>query len=379
MRRSAALKILFHDRSTALGSIAGVVAIIFLVGQQLTVFFGLLSYMSVLVDNSGADIWIKTKNTDNFSAAGTIPVSYRDRIMGVKGIEWAEPIVLGGGLLKLSNGNYQAVQVFGTRRPRLAGAPGSFYKASLEGLLDEEGVTIDRLDLALLNNPSMGDIFEVRDIFEVNGKRVRIKGITQNMRSFNGTVLYTNLEKARELVNMPLERCSNLLIKVQDGVDIGDMVLLFKKILPKADAVSSKELSRQIKLYYLQNTGIGFSFGFTTLIGTLVGVVVIALTMYTNVLNKLRDYAVLRALGARRKDILYIVFMQTMYIAAIGILLGFTLLSLFLTFTGDSDLPSYLPWWVPPIHAMFTVLLCLIGSVIAMRRAISIEPATAFR
>ena len=70
MRKSAALKMLFHERATALGSIAGVVAIIFLVGQQLAIFFGLLSYMSFLVDNSGADIWIKSQNTDNFNACG---------------------------------------------------------------------------------------------------------------------------------------------------------------------------------------------------------------------------------------------------------------------------------------------------------------------
>jgi putative ABC transport system permease protein len=375
---------LFHDRATALGSIAGVVAIIFLVGQQLTVFFGLLNYMSILVDNSGADIWIKTRNTDNFNAAGTIPMSYRDRIMGIRGIQWAEPVVIGAGLLKLNSGNYQAVQIFGTRRPRLAGGPSRFHEGSLEDLMDGEGVTVDRLDLPLLNYPSIGDTFEV------NEERVRVRGITQNMRSFNGTVLYTNLAKARELTNMPMDRCSNLLVKVQEGVDLTDMVLLLKQVLPKAEAVSSRELSKQIKLYYLQNTGIGFSFGFTTLIGTLVGVVVIALTMYTNVLNKIQamytnvlnkiqDYAVLRALGARRKDILYIVFMQTIYIAAIGILLGFTLLSLFLTFTRDGSLPSYMPWWVPPIHAMFTVFLCLLGSVIAMRRAVRIEPATAFR
>lgn len=373
MRRSAALKMLFHDRATALGSIAGVVAIIFLVGQQLSIFFGLLNFTSVLVDNSGADIWIKTRNTDNINAARTIPISYRDRIMGVRGIEWAEPIVVGAGLLKLRNGDYLAVQVFGTRRLRLVGGPSRFYAGSLEGLLDGEGVTIDRLDLELLNYPSIGDIFEVND------RRVRVRGITQNMRGFNGTILYTNLEKARELVRMPADRCSSLLIKVQDSTNVGDMVLLLKQILPKADAVSSKELSRQTKLYYLQNTGIGFSFGFTTLVGALVGVVIIALTMYTNVINKTRDYAVLRALGARRKDVFYIVFMQSMYIAAIGILVGFTLLSLFLIFTKDTDLPSYMPWWVPPIHAIGTVLLCILGSLIAMRRAVRIEPATAFR
>lgn len=373
MRKSAAFKMLFHDRATALGAIAGVIAIIFLVGQQLAIFFGLLNYMSILVDNSGADIWLKTKNADNVNSAGTIPVSYRDRIMGVRGIKWVEPIVIGVGLLKLPDGNYQPVQIFGTRRPRLAGGPNRFYQGSSDGLLDEEGVTIDRLDLAVLNYPSIGALFEV------NGTRVRLKGITQSMQGFNGSILYTNLAKARELTNIASERCSNLLIKVDVGADIDDMTVLLNQILPKADAVPRRELSKQTKLYYLQNTGIGASFGFTTLVGTLVGVVIIALTMYTNVLNKTQDYAVLRALGARRRDVLYIVFLQSIYIAIIGILIGFTLLSLFLVLTKGTGLPSYMPWWASPIHAVATVFLCILGSLIAMRRAIRIEPATAFR
>jgi putative ABC transport system permease protein len=100
------LKMLFHDRATALGSIVGVVAIIFLVGQQLAIFFGLLNFTSVLVDSSRMDIWTKTRNTDNINAARTIPISYRDRIMGIRGVKWAEPIAVGGGLLKLQNGDY---------------------------------------------------------------------------------------------------------------------------------------------------------------------------------------------------------------------------------------------------------------------------------
>jgi putative ABC transport system permease protein len=373
MRRSASLKMLFHERATALGSIAGVVAIIFLVGQQLAILFGLLSYMSFLVDNSGADIWIKTQNTNNFNASGTIPMSYRDRVMGVEGIEWAEPVVIGAGLVKLKNGNFQAAQIFGTRRPHLVGGPTRFYQGSIDGLLDGEGVTVDKLDLATLDFPKIGDIFEI------NNKRARVTAITQGMQGFSGFILYTNIEKARELVSMSTDRCSNVLIKVKDGTNIEEMRLLLQQILPKAEVIATPKLSKQTRLYYLQNTGIGSSFGLTTIIATIVGVVVISLTMYTNVLNKTKDYAVLRALGARKIDVLYIVFLQAMYIAIIGIFVGFTLLSMFLFFTKDSGLPSYLPWWMPIVHALGTILLCILGSTIAMRRAVSIEPATAFR
>jgi hypothetical protein len=55
MRKYAAFKMLFHERATAMGAIAGVIAIVFLVGQQLAIFFGLLGFMSSLADNSGID------------------------------------------------------------------------------------------------------------------------------------------------------------------------------------------------------------------------------------------------------------------------------------------------------------------------------------
>ena len=58
MRSRTAFRMVTHDRSSTAGALLGVVAIVFLVGQQLSVLFGLLNYMSVLVDHSNADAWI---------------------------------------------------------------------------------------------------------------------------------------------------------------------------------------------------------------------------------------------------------------------------------------------------------------------------------
>jgi len=55
VRSLAAFRMVVHDRSSTAGALLGVVAIVFLVGQQLSVLFGLLNYMSVLVDHSNAD------------------------------------------------------------------------------------------------------------------------------------------------------------------------------------------------------------------------------------------------------------------------------------------------------------------------------------
>ncbi|MDH5684139.1 MAG: FtsX-like permease family protein, partial [candidate division WOR-3 bacterium] len=146
-----------------------------------------------------------------------------------------------------------------------------------------------------------------------------------------------------------------------------------------AEVITEKTLAAQTRFYYITQTGIGSSFGFSTMIGVLVGIVIITLTMYTNILNREKDFAVLRALGARKKDILLIVFYQALFIGLVGIFIGFLLLALFLNGTRDTRIPSYMFIWVPPVHAAITILLCLVGSLLAMRRATKIEPASAFR
>jgi putative ABC transport system permease protein len=101
--------------------------------------------------------------------------------------------------------------------------------------------------------------------------------------------------------------------------------------------------------------------------------------MYTGVLQRQKDFAVLRALGARKVDIFIIVLAQSMMIGMAGVFVGFLLLAGFLRGTLDSPLPSYLPLWISPVLAGATLGLCVLGSLLAMRKAISVEPASVFR
>ena len=97
------------------------------------------------------------------------------------------------------------------------------------------------------------------------------------------------------------------------------------------------------------------------------------------VLQRQKDFAVLRALGARKSDIFIVVLVQSLMIAAVGIGIGFLLLALFLNGTLDSSLPTYLPRWMPPALGCFTLILCVAGSLLAIRKATAVEPASVFR
>ncbi len=373
MRRHAAVRMLLHDRSTTAGAILGVISIVFLVGQQLAVLFGLLTLMTAVVDNSGADIWVLSRNAGTLGTAGSLPSRYVDRIVGLEEVEWAQPLVYGGGQLRLSDGTFQGVTVVGVVRPALAGGPWQFARGSNAVLLAHDAVTVDTFDLADLGRPSIGQVVEI------NSRRVEVAGYTQGSRAFGPPLVFTNATKAREVTGLPADRCSNILIRLRPGADRAQALARIRALLPAADAITSAELARNTIVYNLTSTGIGSSFGFSTLIGIIVGVVIITLTMYTNVLNRQRDFAVLRALGARRRDVFAIILYQALTIGSIGLLVGFFLLAGFLFGVKGSRLPANLPLWLAPAHVLLTYLLCLAGSAIALRRALAIEPASAFR
>ena len=372
MRSLTAFRMVVHDRSSTAGSLLGVVAIVFLVGQQLSILFGLLNYMSVLVDHSGADAWIMSANVRNTDAGNLISGRFIDRVIGVEEVEWAEPVLIGNGLYKTSDGSFESVRVIGVLRPRLSGGPWDFDKGDERALLDFESVTVDRLDLSKLGNPLLDEVTEIGD------RRVRVGAITDGARGFQGTLVFGNLEKVREIARTPPGRYTAILIRFKPNVNKDAALNKIKALMPENSVYGRDELSRLTRRYYFTNTGIGGSFGFSTVIAVLIGVIIISLTMYASVLSRARDFAVMRAIGARRWDIAVVVFGEVFVISGIGVFVGFLMLAIFLNATHGSSIPSFLPIQIPPILALGTLAVSFLGSLIALRVALKAEPASVF-
>lgn len=372
MRSLTAFRMVIHDRSSTAGALLGVVAIVFLVGQQLSILFGLLNFMSVLVDHSGADAWILSANTRNADAGDLISGRYIDRVMGLKEVQWAEPILIGNGLFRKSDGSYESVRVVGSRRPHMATGPWQFAQADEQALLDLEGITVDRLDLAKLGNPWL------EQVAEIGNRRVRIAAISDGVRGFQGTIVFASLDKVKEIARTPPGRYSAILVRFQPGQNTAASIARLRALLPNCSVYGTAELSRMTRTYYITNTGIGGSFGFSTGISVIIGVVIISLTMYASVLNRSRDFAVMRAIGGRRRDIAVVVISEALIISGIGLFIGFLMLTLLLNATSRSAIPSYFPSFMPPVLAIGTLIVSMLGSLVALRVALKADPASVF-
>lgn len=372
MRSRVALRLVMHDRSATAGALLGVVAIVFLVGQQLSVLFGLFNYMSVLVDHSGADAWVMSAGTRNSDAGNLISGRYVDRIAGLPEVASVQPLLLGNALFRTADGAWESVRLVGVRMPGAAVGPWAFAEGGAQVLLDGEAVAIDRLDLGKLGNPQVGSITEI------GGHRVRIGAVTAGARSFQGTLVFAALEKVRDIIRTPPGRYSAILVNFAPGADKGAALAHLRRLLPGNDVFSTAALSRRTRAFYFTNTGIGASFGFSTVIAVMIGVVIISLTLYTSVMGRTQDFAVLRAMGARRRDIALVVVQSGLIITGAGLLLGFLLLATLLNATTGTDVPSHFPAYVPPLLALTTLAVSMLGSLVALRVALRAEPAAVF-
>ena len=324
--------------------------------------------MSVLVDHSGDDVWVMSARVTNVDAGGLVSGRYWERLAGLPEVEWVEPILIGNGLFQKGDGSFEQVWVVGLRRPGLAGGPWAFAEGHNRALKDLEAVTLKCLGLGKFGNSDR------HHLTEIGGRRVRVGAVNEGARGFQGTLVFGNIQKVRDMAGTPPGRYSALSVEFKPGVNQALAVPRLQALVPNLAVMTTPELSRLTRQYYVANTGMGGSLAFFTS----VAVLVIILTMYASVLNRERDFAVLRALGARRRDILVLVIGQGLIISLFGLLLGFTLPALFLNLVRGSTIPSYMPAMVPLLHAGVTVLCSLLGSLLALRKALKAEPASVF-
>lgn len=374
MRAKTAYKMLLHSGTATTGAILGVVSMVFLVGLQMGLLFALINEMSILVTHSGADYWIVSKNVINSDYTGTLPMSYIDRVYGLEEVLWAKPTVLSGGKIKGKDGHFENIRVIGIERPMLRGGPWNFEKGNINNMLDLRAMTLNTTDLESFNYPRINDRIEVSSI------RLQLLGITKHADTFGGRTAFANLANARKIAGISSDRCHEILIKIKPQFKPSPQIeSRIKNMFPFATVYSTQALAKSTYENYLAFTGAGVSLGLAAAAAAVVGFVVVLLTLYTGVLNYLQNFAILRALGARKKDILLVIVFQVLIIAGIGIFLGFVLLSIMMLIRKESTLPLILPLWFSPLQALITLMLCFLGSFFAMRKALSVDPASAFR
>jgi len=106
------------------------------------------------------------------------------------------------------------------------------------------------------------------------------------------------------------------------------------------------------------------------------GVTGIMLYMFTN--ENLKQYAVLKAMGATSKLLLAMIFAQAGLCALLGTGLGLGLCAIVGRITGEAGYPFRMMWFTPLIGVVTVVLVSVVAAAISVRPVLKLEPAVVF-
>jgi putative ABC transport system permease protein len=364
-----ALKQLFSDRGKLLTSLVGVVFSVVLVNIQGGLFLGLIDKAGLLVSSGQADIWVGPRGMHNVDFSRDIPRRWVQRIRTVPGVQDAQPYLISFANMNLPSGRFEHVAVVGVERGQALGMAWNLIEGGPEAILQPDGIIVDYYELEKLEFPQLGDIREI------SGQRARVTGMSRGVMGFLvNPYVFTAFDRAVEYTQSPPDRCSYFLVQVQPGADVNEVVKAIRERVPELDAFSQATYARISVQYWMTRTGLGISFGAATMLGLLVGLVIVAQTLYAMVLDRIAEFGALKAIGADERQIYVMLLGQSWTLALMGSMVGLTLTFIIQQSFDSPRAPILIPWWLALGSCLLVISICMLSSLLPYLRVRKVDP-----
>ncbi len=364
-----ALRTLVADRGKLFTALVGVVFAIVLVSLQGGLFIGLMHKAGLLVDHGEADVWVGHKKMHNVDLPSNIPRRWINEVRAVPGVRRAEPYLIGVSEMSLPGGGYEYCVVVGVEPKHLLGNAWNLTQGRPQSILETDGIFVDECEQAKLENPQLGDLREI------GGHRARIVGKTRGITGFLiMPYVFTTIERAAEYLDKPADVCSYYLVQLDSGADLAGVCAAIQKRIPELDAYPRDVYSRITVEYWITRTGLGVTFGASTLLGLLVGLIMVGQTLYAMVLDRLVEFGTLKAIGATDRQAFALLFCQALSMAVAGAFVGLAIVSGIQVFYRSPQAPIIIPWWLSLGSCLLVAAICLMAAVLPYARIRKLDP-----
>lgn len=370
-----AYKLLVNDRGKFTALLMGITFAVFLMIQVTSMFAGMMMKASATVSNTGARVWVMDRAVNNVAGSIPLPDYVLDAVRSMPGVRYAVPFFSGGALARLHDGTYQAVTVIGLDDTSLYGRP-SLVQGRIEDIYGENGfIVVADEELAKLGNPKIGTEFEINDHrgVVVGMAKVAASGL------FGIPTLYTTLSRAIQYIPSMRYTMSYVLVEPASAAAIPRIKEAVAHL--GYDALTEREFIDRITVFYKYRTGMGMNILIMTIISFIVGLSISGQTFYTFTLENLDRFGALKAIGAKRLELVSMILFQAGVTAAAGYGLGIGLCALLIALAKlrMPDYASVITFGNLGLAFGMVLVIAAISSYIAVRKVLKIEPFEIFR
>lgn len=370
-----AFKLLVNDKGKYAALLVGIMFAVFLMVQMTSIFSGILTKSSSTVINLGAQVWVMDPAVNNVANSIPMPDYVLDAVRSINGVKFAVPLYSGGALVKLRSGVFQSVTVLGLDDNSLFGRP-ELIAGKIEDIYAENAfIAVHDAELRKLGDIQLGTDFELND------HRGVIVGIAKVTASglFGIPTLYTTYSRAIQYIPSTRFTISYILVEPKND----DTVFHIKQQVKRLgyEALTKEEFMQKISNYYKFQTGLGTNIFIMTIVSFLVGLSISGQTFYTFILENLEKFGALKAIGAKGRELVYMILFQATFTALVGYGLGVGLCTLIIT-VAKLKVPDYsanITYTTLAFAFVMVLIIAAISSYIGIRKVLKIEPFDIFR
>ncbi len=368
-----AIKMLMGDRAKYLTLVSSIAFVSLLFLQQGGIFCGLIGRTARPVEVVDAPIWICDPLMRSVDDAEPMQDTDLYRVRSVPGVKWAVPLIIRVISARLENGQYQSVRLYGLDDATLYGRPAKMLAGNTSDLLENNAVIIGKVESDKLDNPKLGDTFEINDT------QARVVGIADVPRDFlSNPFVFTTYSRALQYLPPDRKTLLYILVAPKDGVSVATAMANIRKTTGLA-AYTEDGYRWHTMAYYLENTGIPVSIGVSLMMVFVIGTGIAGQTFYAFALQNERFFGALKAMGVSGATLIRMILLQSLLVGLIGFGIGGGLASIFGLSAGPySKVAFEAPWELAAIGFLAVLSICLLSSLASIRRVLKLEPAVVF-
>ena len=364
-----AFRNLFQNKGRLVISVGGVALSLLLVLALDAVFAGVERRITAYIEHSGADVWVSQEDVLNMHmASSSLPDSVARKVRHMPGVAAASPILyLTNNVIAGDERNL--AYIIGLPEGAPLGGP---WEISSGRSLPREGEAIINRTVAESSGIALGD--EV----EIMGEDFKVVGLSEGTASLVNSIAFISA-KDFEKIRGTYDTFSFLLVKAAEGESPEGLAARIQAQVRDVTAQTTRDFAGQERRVVKDMSTDVITI--MNLIGFLIGLAVMALTVYTSTLARRREYGMLKALGARSGDLYLTVLAQAFLSIAMGFLfgLGITLfLSVIIPLSGTNLALEVSPNSLLKVGSV-SIVVAGISAVLPIRQISGLDPAMVFR
>ncbi|MBS0424853.1 MAG: FtsX-like permease family protein [Proteobacteria bacterium] len=221
-----------------------------------------------------------------------------------------------------------------------------------------------------------------RNITEINDYKIAVIGLFKLGVSFaaDGNIVTSELNFMRIFPKRNRSDIDLGIIKLYPDASIEQTQAELRLRLNEfVNVFTYEELMQYERNYWANMAPIGFIFGFGTVMGWVVGLVIVYQILFTDIANLRNEFATLKAIGYEQGYFIRVVFASAFFLAVLGFVPGCAL-SVGLYHLAESQIFMPMPMTLNKVTTVFVFILsmCAMAGFLAIRKLKAADPADMF-